>query len=61
MTTHERRKLYLLTICERGQCGRNRKPAIWVDGAIHGRELVSPAAVAYLMSVRIYLRVTCQD
>ena len=61
MTTHERRILYLYTICEGGQCGLNGKPAIWVDGAIHGRELVSPAAVAYLMSVSNYMRITCED
>jgi len=48
--THEGRRLSLYTICHNGKCGQNKKPAIWVDGAIHGRELVSPAAVAYLFS-----------
>jgi len=44
--SHENRPILLLKICPNRKCGE--KPAIWIDGGIHGREWISPAAVAYL-------------
>jgi len=44
--THEMRPIMVLKICRNRACGR--RPAIWVDGGIHPREWISPAAVAYL-------------
>ncbi|TKR59989.1 hypothetical protein L596_029589 [Steinernema carpocapsae] len=46
-TTHESRKISLIKI---GTRNRSNKPAIWVDGGIHAREWVSPAAVLYMIS-----------
>ena len=31
----------------RGSCGE--KPAVWIDGGIHAREWVSPAAVTWML------------
>jgi len=38
--------MQVLQVC-RGGCGN--KPAIWIDGGIHAREWVSPAAVTFMM------------
>jgi len=45
--SHEGRPLTVMKICAHQTCGR--KPAIWVDGGIHGNELISPAAVTFLL------------
>jgi len=44
--THEERPILLLKICAHRKCGK--RPAIWIDGGIHGREWISPAAVSFL-------------
>jgi len=44
--THERKPILLLKICPNRNCGD--RPVIWMDGGVHGREWISPAAVSYL-------------
>merc|ERR1719347_440043 len=44
--SHERRPILLLKICPSRACGA--RPVVWVDGGVHGREWISPAAVSYL-------------
>ncbi|KAI6182508.1 ShKT domain-containing protein [Aphelenchoides bicaudatus] len=46
-TTHEGRQIPLIKIGTRN--GNTAKPAIWIDGGIHAREWVSPAAVLYFI------------
>ena len=36
----------LMKICK-GGCGN--KPAMWIDGGIHAREWIAPAAVMYMI------------
>lgn len=45
--SHEGRNLTVLKICPHRQCGR--RPIIFIDAAIHGREWISPAAVSFLL------------
>ncbi|KAK0427639.1 hypothetical protein QR680_010340 [Steinernema hermaphroditum] len=45
-TTHEGRQIPLIKI---GTRTRPNKPAIWIDGGIHAREWVSPAAVLFMI------------
>lgn len=42
--TFEGRDMILLRVCS-GKCGL--KPVMWIDGGIHGRELLSPVTVLY--------------
>ena len=42
--------LLVLKVCA-GGCGA--RPVFWVDGGIHGREWISPAAVSYLADVSL--------
>jgi len=44
--SYEKRPILLLKICPYRNCGE--RPAIWIDGGIHPREWISPAAVAFL-------------
>jgi len=44
--SYEGRDMRLAKIC-RGSCGE--KPAVWIDGGIHAREWVSPAAVTWML------------
>ena len=45
--SYEGRDLFLIKI---GTPSRGiRKPAVWIDGGIHAREWISPAAVSYLV------------
>ncbi|VDM94886.1 unnamed protein product [Thelazia callipaeda] len=46
-TTHEGRKIALIKI---GKPAKFQKPGIWIDGGIHAREWISPAAVLYMIS-----------
>uniref|UniRef100_A0A914HQK7 ShKT domain-containing protein n=1 Tax=Globodera rostochiensis TaxID=31243 RepID=A0A914HQK7_GLORO len=45
-TTHEGRQIPLIKI---GTGPAGSKPAIWIDGGIHAREWISPAAVLYMI------------
>ncbi|XP_031626690.1 carboxypeptidase B-like isoform X2 [Contarinia nasturtii] len=45
-TSHENRSLIVLKISN----GNPRNKAIWIDGGIHAREWISPAAVTYIVN-----------
>ncbi|KAL3089768.1 hypothetical protein niasHT_020210 [Heterodera trifolii] len=45
-TTHEGRQIPLIKI---GTGPAGTKPAVWMDGGIHAREWISPAAVLYMI------------
>jgi len=49
--SHEKRPILLLKICPNRKCGE--RPAIWIDGGIHGREWISPASLSYLAKVLV--------
>ena len=38
--------MILAKVCK-GECGS--KPAMWIDGGIHAREWISPAAVTWVL------------
>ena len=38
--------MILAKVCK-GECGA--KPAMWIDGGIHAREWISPAAVTWVL------------
>jgi len=44
--SYEQRDMRVISIC-RGGCGN--KPAVWIDGGIHAREWVSPAATTWML------------
>jgi murein tripeptide amidase MpaA len=44
--SYEGRDMRIAKIC-RGTCGE--KPAVWIDGGIHAREWISPAAVTWML------------
>ena len=44
--SYEERDMRLAKVC-RGGCGD--KPSVWVDGGIHAREWISPAAVTWML------------
>merc|ERR1711970_322120 len=44
--SYEGREMRLAKICK-GECGS--KPAVWIDGGIHAREWVSPAATTWML------------
>uniref|UniRef100_A0A914YDY0 Peptidase M14 carboxypeptidase A domain-containing protein n=1 Tax=Panagrolaimus superbus TaxID=310955 RepID=A0A914YDY0_9BILA len=46
-TTHEGRQIPMIKI---GTRSRADKPGIWIDGGIHAREWISPAAVLYFIN-----------
>uniref|UniRef100_A0AC34GAT9 Peptidase M14 carboxypeptidase A domain-containing protein n=1 Tax=Panagrolaimus sp. ES5 TaxID=591445 RepID=A0AC34GAT9_9BILA len=46
-TTHEGRQIPMIKI---GTRTRADKPGIWIDGGIHAREWISPAAVLYFIN-----------
>ena len=46
-TTYEGRDIVMIKICSSGHCGK--KPAILIDGGIHAREWISPAATLMLI------------
>jgi len=46
-TTYEGRDIVMIKICASGHCGK--KPAILMDGGIHAREWISPAATLMLI------------
>ena len=47
--SYEGQDMRLLKVCKNsGGCGE--RPAMWIDGGIHAREWVSPAAVTFMAS-----------
>jgi len=44
--SYEGRPMRVVKVCKNG-CGN--KPAMWIDGGIHAREWISPAAVTWMM------------
>jgi len=44
--SYEGREMKVVKICK-GGCGA--KPAMWIDGGIHAREWISPAAVTFML------------
>ena len=40
--------MFVLKICN-GECGK--RPVYWIDGGLHAREWISPAAVSYWTEV----------
>ena len=41
--------MFIIKICN-GECGK--RPVYWIDGGLHAREWISPAAVTYWIEVR---------
>ena len=44
--SYEGQEMVIAKVCK-GGCGH--KPAMWIDGGIHAREWISPAAVMWLL------------
>ena len=40
--------MFIIKICN-GECGK--RPVYWIDGGLHAREWISPAAVTYWIEV----------
>jgi len=45
--SYQQRDMQVLQVCK-GGCGN--KPALWIDGGMHAREWITPAAVTYWMN-----------